>query len=102
MKTRLSLQNELEELLGARRVYFQPPESIKMSYPCFVYYLNDINTQFANNRAYINKRSYTITYIDKNPDADMPDRMLEHFPQCTLDRTYSAQGLHHFVFDLIY
>ena len=37
MGTRLELQNKLEELLGSRHVYFQPPESVKMEYPAIKY-----------------------------------------------------------------
>ena len=37
MKTRLELQNKLEELLGFRHVYYQPPESVKMEYPAIRY-----------------------------------------------------------------
>ena len=32
MASRLELQSKFEELLGSRNVYYQPPESIKMSY----------------------------------------------------------------------
>lgn len=32
MGTRLELQSKLEELLGCRHVYFQPPESVKMEW----------------------------------------------------------------------
>jgi hypothetical protein len=101
-KTRVSLQAKLEELLGTRHVYYQPPESLKLVYPCFVYYLADIDVQHADNKAYILKHRYTVTYMDKNPDTDMKERMLLEFPQCDFDRPYTVNGLHHFVFDLIY
>ena len=102
-KTRISLHEKLVEILGSRNVYFQPPESIKMAYPCFVYYLNPIGVECADNIAYMKRRKYTITYMDKNPDSDISDRMLEAFGAvCYPDTTYSAKGLHHFVFDVTY
>ena len=36
-KTRLELQSVLEQTLGSRNVYFQPPASVKMKYPAIVY-----------------------------------------------------------------
>jgi len=33
MGTRLELQNLLENILGSRNVYFQPPENLKLNYP---------------------------------------------------------------------
>ena len=37
MANRLDLQALLEDLLGSRNVYYQPPESVKMNYPAIVY-----------------------------------------------------------------
>ena len=41
MANRLDLQALLEDLLGSRNVYYQPPESDKMNYPAIVYALED-------------------------------------------------------------
>ena len=32
-RSRLALQSLLEELLGSKNVYYQPPENLKMVYP---------------------------------------------------------------------
>ena len=40
MGTRLELQSKLEEILGSRQVYYQPPETVKMEYPAIVYRQN--------------------------------------------------------------
>ena len=37
MASRHELHDELKELLGTNRCYFQPPESIKLEYPCIIY-----------------------------------------------------------------
>ena len=47
MANRLDLQALLEDLLGSRNVYYQPPESVKMNYPAIVYALEDIENTFA-------------------------------------------------------
>ena len=52
MASRLALQTKLEELLGSRHVYYQPPESLKMEYPAIRYSKNDIRVDRANNNSY--------------------------------------------------
>ena len=44
MGSRLELQSKLEELLGSRNVYYQPPESLKMKYPAIRYSKEDIDS----------------------------------------------------------
>ena len=34
---RLELQDLLETVLGSQYVYFQPPATLRMRYPCIVY-----------------------------------------------------------------
>ena len=34
---RLELDADLRALLGSTNVYFQPPETKKLKYPCFIY-----------------------------------------------------------------
>ena len=41
MATRQELQTKLEDILGGRHVYFQPPESTKMEYPAIVFSMKD-------------------------------------------------------------
>lgn len=79
-------------------VYFQPPSSIQMEYPCFVYDLNDINDRHANNEVYTRHDRYTVTYITKDP---FPTEILEavmSLPYTSLDRKYASDNLHHYVF----
>ena len=52
MRTRLELQSFLEEILGSRNVYFQPPTSFKMEYPAIVYARKNIINTFADNNVY--------------------------------------------------
>lgn len=100
MANRLDLQAELKKLCP--NVYFQPPESQKMIYPCFRYVLNDIDVKRANDDLYLAKRKYTITYIDKNPDNEMIEKMIETFQYCSFDRFYSSDNLNHYVYSLFY
>lgn len=101
MGTRIQLQSLLETLLESRNVYFQPPPSVKMKYPCIVYSLSDIDTKFADNNPYSNSRRYQLTAIDPNPDSTIPDK-LALLPMCIFDRSYTADNLNHYVFNIYY
>ena len=101
MGTRIQLQSLLETLLESRNVYFQPPPSVKMKYPCVVYSLSDIDTKFADNNPYSNSRRYQLTAIDQNPDSTIPDE-LALLPMCIFDRSYTADNLNHYVFNIYF
>jgi len=102
MASRLELQEKLEEFLGRRNVYFQPPESVKLQYPCIIYSLNRIETKGANNKVYLMHKSYSVSIIDKNPDSEFPEKLLESFECCAMDTSYKIDNLYHYVFTLFY
>ena len=101
MGTRLDLHETFCSILGSRNVYFQPPETIKMNYPCIVYERASNDTRFADNRPYKSIRRYTATIIDKNPDSQLPDKLGE-LSLCRLNRVYTADNLNHYVFDIYF
>lgn len=100
MSRRKSLDDDLRSLLGTNYVYFQPPASVRMSYPCFRYSLSNMYSKRADNRNYLNRDRYTIIYITKDPDDDMPHKVLEKLQMCNYDRNYNADGLYHHVFSV--
>jgi hypothetical protein len=102
MASRLTLHKELCTLLGSNNVYFQPPESIKLRFPCIIYTLDKGDARFADNRVYSYTHQYTITYIDSNPDHDMIDKMFTSFSMCVHDRRFISNNLYHDVFSLYY
>lgn len=101
MASRLELQSLLEEIMGNRNVYFQPPESIKMKYPATVYVLDDIDSAHADNGVYSINKQYSITLIDKDPDSELVDK-LAYLPTCRFDRFYVSENLNHWVFSVYY
>lgn len=101
MAKRINLQKELEEVLGSRNVYFQPPEDVKMEYPCIVYHRQGAATDFADNIPYKLSNRYKITVIDRNPDTEIPDKVAM-FPTCVFDTSYSADNLNHYILYLYY
>lgn len=72
-----------------------------MEYPCIKYERSSGLNLPADNRSYLYTQSYSVTVIDKNPDSEIPNKILETFPMCTKERFYVADGLNHDVF-LIY
>lgn len=101
MASRLDLQTQLEEILGTRNVYYQPPESIKLCYPCILYSLADVDDRKANNSSYMKNRRYELILIDEDPDSCYVEPILE-LPYARFDRAYPTSGLNHFVFSLYY
>lgn len=99
--SRLKLQSKLEELLGSKNVYYQPPESIKMGYPAIRYSKKDIQSKYANNAKYSMKDCYEVIVIDRLPDNPVNDSILS-LPYCEFDRHYTADNLNHDVFTLYY
>lgn len=101
-RSRQQLSEILNRIMGTtKRVYFQPPASIKMIYPCIVYSLDDVDAEFANNLPYALTKKYTVMVITKDPDTDLPMKVAQ-LPMCTMSRAYTADNLYHYVFDLYY
>ncbi len=98
---RSSLQTLLESLLGSDHVYFQPPASVGMVYPCIVYHRDSVGTIFADNAPFRTTWRYEVMVIARDPDTDIPDKFLQ-LPMCVLSRTFVADNLNHYVFSLYY
>lgn len=81
--------------------YFQPPPGVSMTYPCIVYQLDDIDTDFANNAPYNSQKGYKVTIIDPDPDSALPDEVAK-LPSSSFDRFYTADNLNHYVFTLYF
>lgn len=99
LTTRLQLQARLEELLGSRNVYYQPPETLKMLYPCLVYNPQSVETVYANDDPYMTWDSYLVTSITKEAEDPMLE-VLRSERGFAFDRHFVADNLHHNVFRL--
>lgn len=94
MKTQADLQNKLVELLGNNHVYYQAPESLKMEYPCIRYSRSDIESTNADNAKYLKHNRYEVIVIDKLPDNEVIQKILD-LPYTSFDRHYTANNLNH-------
>lgn len=101
MDRRSDLGALLRKTLGSSNVYFQPPETVKLKYPCIIYTLSGERVRHAEGILYFHRDRYTVNVIDKNPDSEIPDK-IRALPYCTFDRFYTADNLNHFVYTIFY
>lgn len=107
MTRRMELHAKLVKLLGIHdppfhRVYFQPPASYKLKYPCIVYERDVTNSRFADNRPYRTYIGYLVTYMDEDPDNHGVFDKLAALPMSLFDRHFTAGQINHDVFRIYY
>jgi hypothetical protein len=102
MGTRLQLQSLLEDLLGSRNVYFQPPETVKLKFPCIIYGRGNLGVvQFADDKPYHNRVRYEVKVVDPNPDSPILEKIAS-LPMCSFERHYTINNLNHDIYNLYY
>ena len=98
---REELQAIFEALLGTPNVYFQPPSSKQIEYPCIVYKRDNADTAFADNVPYRYEQRYMVTFIAQSPSERTPLKIAA-LPRCTNLRHYTVKNLNHDVFTLYF
>ena len=98
-KDRLSLHNQLLSILGSANVYFQPPTSIVLKYPCIIYKLDAMKNVHADDKRYLGNKSYLVTVVDKNPDTTLYEKILD-LPYSALESSFTKDGLNHYICSL--
>lgn len=106
MGRRLDLHHNLRSLYervtkksSEGKVYFQPPASVRLSYPCIIYKLIDMPTNNANNFPYKIEHCYELSVIDTDPNSELREQVARMFT-CRLVRVYESDNLHHYVFHI--
>lgn len=101
MASELKLQNKFEELLGTKQVYYQPPESMQMSYPAIRYSKKKPDVRYANDKKYSKMDCYEVIVMDFVPDNPVIEKILE-LPYTSHDRVYVSDNLNHDVITIFY
>ena len=101
MRSRLELQSMLEELLGSRNVYYQPPESLKLEYPAIVYSRSTIESIHADDLKYANFNRYEIIVISKKPDHEVIHKLI-NLLFSSYERHYVSDNMNHDVITLYF
>lgn len=91
----------LDASVTSDRVYYQPPQGMQMRYPCIVYNLSKKPTRFANNLPYGWTNVYELTYISRNPDDAILDK-IGALKGCRFDRPFVNDNLYHYVYTIQY
>lgn len=97
---RYALHSELKAV--CTNAYFQPPENVKLVYPCLIYSKSSNDTKYANNQLYFNKQKYNVTIIDKNSDSELADNLVSAFEYCSIDSYFTSENLYHTTLTLYY
>ena len=101
MGTREELHALLCKTFGSNRVYFQPPATLQISYPCIVYSLKGHFDRRADNANYHRKREYELIFITRDPDSPMIETLAD-LPYCSMRSPYTADNLHHYPYTIYY
>ena len=103
MRTWNELQEVLQGILGNDgKAYFQPPESLKLKYPCIVFERNDAFIVRADNNPYVVTKRYVVTLITKTADNDKYLDKLIELPMCSFNRQFISDNLVHEVFNIYF
>lgn len=96
-------RSELQQLLETitNNVYFQPPENVKLEYPCIIYNRDYADTKFADDNPYTHTLRYMVMVIDQDPDSDIPAKVAA-LPMSSFNRFYAADSLNHDVYTVFF
>lgn len=97
---RIEIGNKLKTILGNNNTYYQPPENIKLHYPCAIYNLDGINSRHADDKVYLAHKRYIVTFITEDPDNNYFDLMTEQFRMVRFDRRFISDGLYHDIYTI--
>lgn len=95
LQKRLKLHNKILE--HVKNAYYQPPENIKLTYPCVVYNKTTVRRFDANNRPYLQFIGYQLTVIEREPDSDIANSLTENLEYCSYQTFFSKDNLNHTV-----
>lgn len=94
MKTRLELHNTLISTTGINNIYYNPPENIKMNYPCIRYKRVDVTSKKADDIKYIVHDRYELVIISSKNNDDIVNKLLS-IKYMEYDRSMIINGLFH-------
>lgn len=101
MGSRLDLHAILTGFSGVEEAYFQPPEDLKLVYPCIIYKRISENVKFADNSPYFKMKQYRVTVLDYDPDSEIPD-LVGTLPLSTYETGYVSNNINHSAYKLFY
>lgn len=97
-KSIVDLHSYLKEhfTLASLALYFQPPENIKLEYPCIIYSFNGVVSTHADNIVYRVENKFSLMLITKQIEELLFKKLLE-LPSARYERLFVKEGLYHYV-----
>lgn len=83
-------------------VYFQPPNNLKIKYPCIVYNKRIVDTKYANDDVYSIKQRYEVIAMSNDPDNTLAEQILKSIQYCTISSTFVVDNVYHTTLRLYY
>lgn len=100
-RSRLELDDILRNLMDGNKVYFQPPPTVTMDYPCIVYERSNMYSTYADDIPYNVTNRYLITVIDSDPESPFADKVAA-LPTAKFDRHYTVENLYHDILEIYF
>ena len=94
MKSRIEIQEMLENIIGNSNVYFQEPPNTGMKYPCIVYRFSRFNQNNADNIPYLVTGRWEIHHMYKSIKNDLKEKIIFGVPFCSFDRRVINDGVY--------
>lgn len=98
-KPRKELSKILHDICD--NVYFQPPESVRLVYPCIIYSLSSENIKHASDSNYIFYNQYSIQLISKTSEPIQMEK-LRSLSLCSMNRVFIADNLYHYNYTIYF
>ena len=103
MASRIELHSALLVLLGENsHVYYQPPSTIQLTYPCVIYHRTSGYQLKADNIRYASIKHYIVQIISKTPDPIELEKILNAFPMSSEINYFMDNNLYHYQISLYY
>ena len=97
-------QDILQGIIGLEpdrdNVFYQPPATVQLSYPCIIYALDDMHTLRADNVNYLITPTYEVTIVSRNANNPFIKKMLLDIPTARFHRRFTADSLYHDVLSI--
>lgn len=99
------MEKPYEDLLGVLsayvdHVYFQPPETAKLKYPCAIVSLSDMHQVRSDNGTYLINTEYDVMIISRDSTNTIAHELLENLKYCRFDRRFISDNLTHDVINV--
>lgn len=94
---RLKFRDKLKKIFPKTKLYFSPPSTLRMTFPCIVYTLSGGASEYADDIRYKYNDSYLVTIIDEDPDSNLYHTMVTN-TTFRFNRFYRNDNLNHWVF----